>query len=396
MPPRKKSGWFQGFSHWAGGLKDAMKGMKAQKKLSFLSAEVPHLKGSQKEQRMVVDVTSVSVAKGAAVVLLMLLLFYFLYNISGILLIFFISFLFAAALDPLIDRLEDWKIPRPLSMLLVYIVLFLFAGFFVTQVVTLVAEQVIGIAQSVGDFVSNGEIGGLANMPFGKQIQPYVDQFLQTVDVQAAASQLQSAFQILSTQLVSLSIGLFNLLIVLVLSFFMVVEEKSIDEFVQSVFPSKYAQYISTRMVAVKDQVGLWLRGQLMVSIIAGVLSYVGLAIMGIDYALTLSLIAGIGMVIPVVGRFFAWVVTFPIVFNQSPGLALWMSIYYLIIQQFENNLIVPYVMNKAVGLNPIIIIFALMVGGQYLGVLGFVLAIPIATTIAIFVRDYTMKGKSQ
>lgn len=373
-----------------------MESIRDSKKISFLSAEVPQLRRDEKVQRMTVDVTPLSVARAAIVVMLTLFLFYFLYDISWILLIFFISFLFAAALDPLVDRMEASKIPRALSMLLIYVVLFFFAGFFVTSVITLVAEQVIAIAQGVGQFVSDGGVANMAGLPFGTQLQPYLDQFTETVDFQAAAAQLQNAFLIVSNQLVSISVGVFNLLIVLVLTFFMVVEERSIDEFILSVFPSRYGQYVSTRMAAVKDQVGLWLRGQLMVSIIAGVVSYIGLAIMGVDYALTLSFIAGLGMVIPVVGRFFAWIVTFPIVFNQSPALALWMSIYYLIIQQFENNLIVPYVMNKAVGLNPIIIIFALMVGGHYLGILGFVLAIPIGTMLAIFFRDFTRKGKEQ
>lgn len=115
---------------------------------------------------------------------------------------------------------------------------------------------------------------------------------------------------------------------------------------------------------------------------------------MGINYALTLSLIAGIFMVIPVIGPVFAWVITFPIVFNQSPILSLWMSIYYFIIQQLEGNIIVPYIMNKAVGLSPVIIIFAMMVGWQYLGILGLILAIPIATTVAIFIHDYSVRPK--
>lgn len=372
-----------------------MGNIQTAKQSSFLKAEVPHIKKKESVQHMTVDVTPMSVVRGAAVVMLTILLFYFLYDISWILLVFFISFLFAAALDPLVDWMEDYKIPRPLSMLIIYVVLFFFVGFFVTSVATLVAEQVIDIAQSVGDFVANSGTASMAGVPFGDQLQPYLERFNETVDFQSAASQLQNAFLLVSNQLVSISIGLFNLLIVLVLAFFMVVEERSVDDFFLSIFPSRYGQYVSTRMAAVKDQVGLWLRGQLMVSLIAGVVSYIGLALMGVDYALTLSLIAAIGMVVPVVGRFFAWIVTFPIVFNQSPALALWMSVYYLIIQQFENNLIVPYVMNKAVGLNPIIIIFLLMVGGHYLGILGFVLAIPIGTTLAIFFRDFTMKDKS-
>lgn len=368
-------------------LKSEVLKMKQKRAASFRKASLPHGKSAD---AMVMKLDPSSVAKSAVFVLLMLLLFYFMYDIRGILLIFFVSFLLAAACDPVIDWLETWRIPRPLAIVILFVALVALFGMFITNVATLVADQVVGIAQNVGIFVSGFGPDSVAGLPFADQLRPYVEQFLETVDVQAAATQVQSALQILSSQILSLSLGLFNLLIVLILTFFMTADENAIEGFFRALFPSRYGDYISTRIGAVKDQVGLWLRGQVMVSLVAGIMSYVGLVIMGVDYALTLSLIAGISMVVPVVGRFFAWIVTFPIVFNQDPMLSLWMSLYYLIIQQFENNLIVPYVMNKAVGLSPIIIIFAMMVGQQYLGILGLVLSVPVATTVAIFVKDYT------
>jgi predicted PurR-regulated permease PerM len=127
---------------------------------------------------------------------------------------------------------------------------------------------------------------------------------------------------------------------------------------------------------------------------VCGVITYIGLAVMGVNYALTLSVIAGISMVVPVIGRVFAWILAFPIVFNQSPILSLWMSIFYLVMQQVEVNVLVPYIMNRAVGLNPLIIMIAMLIGGQFLGVLGLILSIPIATTVAIFIKDYTSREK--
>jgi len=313
----KKKSLFSGVSDWINNVRSTVKTMREKKKQSFLHAPVPNLGCDDSKQSMVVDVAPSTILKTVAVVMLTILLFYFLYDISGIILIFFIAFIFAAALDPIMDKMEGYKVPRWLTVLTVYILLSVFLGFFVTRVVTLLADQVIGIAHSVGQFVSGGGADKALSLPFGEQIQPYIDEFYETVDLKDAAVQLQSAFQILSTQLVSLSFGLFNLLIIFILTFFMVVEEKSIDEFFQSIFPSRYGQYVSTRMAAVKDQIGLWFRGQLLVSLIAGVLTYLGLVLMGVDYALTLSFIAGIAMIIPVVGRGFAWAVTFPIVFNQ-------------------------------------------------------------------------------
>ncbi|HLG25572.1 MAG TPA: AI-2E family transporter [Candidatus Gracilibacteria bacterium] len=396
MASRKKStvtkkSFLGGFFSRVTGFRQKMAAMKNRKKASFDMALVPKV---MNEGKVAVDLTPMSVAKSAAMVVFTLVLFYFLYDIRGVLLVLFVSFLLAAAFDPIIDRFSHMGVPRALSILLVYLLVFVLSGMFVTNVVTLVAEQVVDMAQGVGQFITSWGPDSFQGLPFAKELQPYIDQMFTTIDVQSAASQLQSALQILSAQLLSISLGLFNVIIVLILTFFMTIEEKSIEDFFRSLFPSKYGEYISTRMSAVKDQIGLWLRGQVLVSIAATILSYVGLVLMGVDYALTLSLISGIAMLIPVFGRFFAWIVTLPIVLNQSPSLALWVSVYYFILVQIENNILVPYIMNKAVGLSPIIIIFAMMVGQQYLGIPGLVLSIPVATTVSIFVRDYTSLEK--
>jgi predicted PurR-regulated permease PerM len=363
--------------------------VKKRKEQALAESTIP---AQEKKEQMVVELNVTSVAKAAVVVLAMIVLSYFVYEIRGIIVTVFVAFLLAAALDPLVDMLQKWRIPRAVSVLLIYVVMFVLVGLFITNMISLVAGQVAEIAQNVGQFVTN--MTKDSKLPFATQLKPYFDQFYQTVDIQTAASQLQNALKIVADQLLSISVGLLNLLLVLILMFFMTVEEAAIQDFFQSLFPSRYTKYISTRLEAVKDQVGYWLRGQLLVSLASAVATYIGLVILGVNYALTLSVIAGIAMVIPVIGRVFAWVVAFPIVFNQSPLLSLWMSLYYILLQQVENNVLVPYVMNRAVGLSPIVIMIAMMIGGQYLGILGLVLSIPLATTVAIFVKDYASKSK--
>lgn len=363
-----------------------------KKEKEQLLAEAKIAPREQKKEKMIVELDPLSVAKATAVVLLMVVLFYFLSGLWSILLVVFISFLLAAALDPIVDRMQRKGVPRSLAVILIYIVLFILSGLFITNLVTLIAEQVVDIAANVGQFVAN--LTKESQLPFAAELKPYLDQFYRTFDLQAAASQIQSALQILASQLVSISIGFLNLILVLILTFFMTVEEKALEEFYRSLFPSRYGRYITTRLEAVKDQIGYWLRGQMLVSLIAAVATYIVLIVFGINYALTLAVIAGLSMVIPVFGRVLAWIIAFPIVLNQDPWLALWMSVSYLGLQQIENNYIVPVIMSRAVGLSPIVIIIVMMVGFQYLGVLGLVLSIPIATTAAIFVKDYTSRAK--
>lgn len=392
---KKKTISFKGISgkikeRW-NGFNKRMIEIKKNKEQKYSKALVPGLKPTEKS---IVELSPSSVVKSAALILLLLAFIYFINQIIGILLLFFISFLVAAAMDPLVDWMQKKGVPRSITVILVYILAIVVTGIFVTKVVTLIAVQVVAIAGSVGNFFTNLTHGQSAQYPFAKELRPYFDQLYSTVDLKTAVSQIQNGLNILSTQLASISIGLFNVLIILILTFFMTVEEKAIEVFFLSLFPSRYAVYVSTRLEAVKLQIGHWLRGQLLVSLITGLLAYIVLVLLGVNYALTLSIIAGLGMLIPVVGGFIAWAVTFPIVFNQSPALSLWMSIIYFVLNQFEANLLIPYVMNKAVGLSPIIIIFAMMVGGQFLGVIGLILSIPIATTVTIFLKDYTNKDK--
>jgi predicted PurR-regulated permease PerM len=396
MPPKKKnqsslSQAIRGVKNRYVTFRSRVDSMKKQKEDALLQHNVIP---KETKDRMFVDLNPISVAKSAAMVLLMVVLFYFLFEIRSLLLMLFVSFLFAAALDPLVDMMQKKGLPRSLSVIIIYLLAIAMSAWFVTNLVTLLAEQVIEIAKNITTIVTNITKGNVNSLPFAEQLRPYFDQFYQTLDLQTAANQIQNALQLVGSQLLGISIGLINFVLVLVLTFFMTVEEKAIEEFVRSLFPSRYSRYISTRLEAVKDQVGYWLRGQLLVSVICGILTYIPLALLGVNYALTLSVIAAIAMVIPVIGRVFAWLLAFPIVFNQSPTLALWMSVVYFVLQQVELNLIIPYVMNRAVGLSPIILMIAMMIGGQYLGILGLILSIPVATTAAIFVKDYATREK--
>lgn len=349
---------------------------------------------SIKSSKVQIEVAAITIAKATAVVLLLLLLAYFLYQISGILVLFFVSFLFAASLDPLVDFLHKRKIPRGIGVLLIYFVVFLVVGLLISSLVPLIAKQIFDISRIIGSSVQNLTLDKDSNLPWASQLKPYIDQLYQAVDVKTAATQIQNALQLLGIQLLNISFGLMNIILVLILTFFMTVEEKALQQFYLSLFPSRYGQYISTKMEAVKEKIGYWLRGQFLLSVVTGILTYLGLLILGVEYALTLSVVAGILMVIPVVGRVFAWILALPIVFGQSALLAFWVTIFYFVLQQIENNILAPYIMNKAVGLSPVIIIFAMLVGAQYLGILGLVISIPIATTVAIFVKDYVEKAK--
>ncbi len=357
-----------------------------------------------KEKSMLVDVSTSSIIKVFLVIMALAVAALLLVRIVDILVLFFVAFFIAAALDTWVDKLEEKKIPRWISVLGIYFIAFIVIGLFIASILPLFAKQLQGIVISIGNVLVDFSNNNIDGYPFAELIQPHMEDISKAVDVRSVIDQIQQSLDTIYQQVLQLggniwnvlmriSNGFFNLLILLVLIFFMTVDEKSIEDFYTNLLPKKSVKYVSEKMDMIKIKIGHWIRGQLLLSVIAGVFTYIGLAIVGTEYALTHSLIVAVLMIIPVFGRLAAWLISLPIVLNQSVYLALFLTIWYFIASIIENNFLVPYLMNKAVGLSPILIIFALMVGLNLYGILGLVMAVPVTTIIAIFARDIGMKS---
>ncbi len=356
-----------------------------------------------------ITIKSATVAKVVIIAMLIGVLGLFVYQIKDILVLFFISLLLAAALDPMVDALEARKIPRSIGILIIYAVLFVVLGVFVSNLVPIVGKEVSQLAVKTQDWVIEFTKGNIILPSSLEWARPKLKMLLQGLD----ATQVTSYNDILMTigksfsgvagnvfnSLIDLFNGIFNLIIVLVLTFMMSVDEKGIDNFIKSMFPSRYANYIQDKSNIIKEKMGYWLRGQVMLCFLVGLLTYIGLFIVGlfshpVQYDVTISLLSGFTELIPYVGPVLAWAFALPIVANQSLFLVVWITVVLYSVQTLENNLLVPLVMKHAVGISPIFVMFAMFVGFALLGIVGMILAIPVATAISIFVKDYTEKTK--
>lgn len=159
-------------------------------------------------------------------------------------------------------------------------------------------------------------------------------------------------------------------------------------KYFRSLAPIEYQPYVAHLMKKMSHKMGEWLRGQIILGLIVGVAVYIGLTLLGVKYALVLALIAGILEVIPYVGPIISLVPALIVGFAQSPVIGLAVIILYLIVQQLENNVLVPKVMQKVTGLNPIISILALLVGLKAGGLAGAVLSIPLAMMGVVILED--------
>jgi predicted PurR-regulated permease PerM len=392
---------------------------KSSKQIKKLRETVKRLKDDQKEKKVhhepekprskhkeevIMHLSMASVAKATLVVLGLIVLANFLGQIADIILVFFIAILLAAALDPTVDWFEKRKVPRPVSVLGIFLVLIFVLIFFISQLIPLVASQLIELAKNLNTMVSDLSSGNSTFM-FSETLQPIFDNFWTNVDQDLIVSQVKEVLETVGTQLQSVAgntfgaikaifNGIFNFVLVLILTFFLVVTEKSVDDFFISLFPSKHGKYLVEKIETVKNKVGDWLRGQMILIVAMFSLTLIGLLILGVDYALTLAMMAGIAELLPVVGPITAGVPAVLVAFNESPWLAVWVIGLILLLQQIEGQILIPLIMKKAVGLSPIITILAVLIGFETLGILGIIIAIPVTATLSIFVRDYVSKQK--
>ena len=158
---------------------------------------------------------------------------------------------------------------------------------------------------------------------------------------------------------------------------------------IASPFSGKQEKKIANVVAKVENGLGRWVRGQLILSLIVGVLTYIGLTILGIPFALPLALIAGIFEIIPIIGPIIASIPAILVGLTIAPFLGLAVASLFLIIQQLENNLIVPMVMSKVIGLQPPVVIVALLIGVKLAGIGGAFLAVPILVVVKIVVKEF-------
>lgn len=328
-----------------------------------------------------VNISTLTILK----VVLVFVALYFLFLVRDVIAVLFVSLILASALNPWIDWLQTKKIPRVVGMILIYTFLFLAIGLILYLIVPPIIEQVGELSENFPVYFEK-IISGFS------VIREYSIQYgiLDNVkeSVRAAIANLQGAASGVFSTVSGIFGGVISFFLVLVITFYMVVEENAVKKIVWSIAPDQHQPYLMQLINRMQNKIGLWLRGQLILSIIIFTLTFIGLSILGVKYALTLALIAGLTEFVPYLGPVLAAIPAVFLAFTQSPMLGFLVIILYLVIQFVENNIIVPKLMQKVVGLNPIISIVVLLIGFNLGGIVGAILAIPVTTALSVFVKD--------
>lgn len=380
--------------------------IKKLKEENQITDEVQPYKPHRKEtEKICVDISATSVAKAALVVIILYAATQFVVSINEILILFFVSLLFSSAIDPWINKLENKKIPRSISIILFYLFLLGIIWVMVVSLIPLIAGQMSELAARIQTMIGNLVKNESSSWPLLDSVKNSLKSVINDLDTQALISNASSSLSKFSESLGGVAgnvweamkmlfNGIFNFILVLFLTYFMAVDSRGIEQFIKSLFPSKHGKYIAAKAGAIREKIGHWLRGQLLLMLSVGILSFIGLSLIGMQYAATLALVAGVTEIIPVAGPILAFAFSLPIAANQSLWMVGALIIVFVIVQQFENNILVPVIMKKSVGLSPIVIMFAMLVGYHFLSILGIILSVPVASTVNIFLTDYLEKEK--
>ena len=301
----------------------------------------------------------------------LIILGWFIFQTRGIFVSVFISYIIMAALMPAVQVLRKRGLPNILAVLIpflgsiivLFLIIFPLIPFFLSQINS-----------------------------FATGLPTYLDEAATSLGVKIDAQAVQS---LVSRELNSISRnavvvtskvfgGVFSALTVMIVSFYLLLYYDNFKKSIAKLFHRDERSFIEVTVEKINDKLGAWLRGQLVLSFSIGLITYVVLSILGLPYALPLALIAGLLEVIPTLGPTLAAVPAIIVALTVNPPTALAVAVIYIVIQLLENNFLVPKIMQKAVGLNPVIVILGVMIGANLMGVAGALLAIPFISFIIV------------
>lgn len=307
--------------------------------------------------------------------ILILTLGWLVIEVREVLIALFVAYILMTAISPYVDYLKQKGVPKPIAVVVPYItalaVLFLilisFLPFFIAQVQILFS--------SFPAFL-NQDLSFLGTKIDPSQINSFAVSGLENLG--------RNAF-VLTSRIFG---GVISAVSIFAISFYLLFYKETVVKSFVSLFPRNEQGRVERTARLAEEKLGSWLRGQLVLSVFIGSLTWIVLTILGVDFALPLAVIAGVLEIIPTIGPIIASLPAIIVAINISPLLALIVAASYFLIQLFENNILVPRIMQKAVGLNPIVIIIGIIVGGKLLGIAGALLAIPFISLLVVIYRN--------
>ncbi|MFZ4499988.1 MAG: AI-2E family transporter [Minisyncoccia bacterium] len=318
--------------------------------------------------------------------ILMIVGAWILYMLRETLLLVLVSIVITSFVEAGVRMLARYKMHRTLSVPLIFAFVILFISAIFYTFVPIVFRELSGM---IGMLI--GYIPDSSNI--SSQSIEGATQFVSTLTEQSSMSEflvsIKNASAILSqgaTSVIGSTFGgILNIILVIVMSFYLSIQEKGIDNFLRILTPAKHEAYVIGLWTRTQRKIGIWFKGQLLLGLVIGAVTIVVLALLGVQYAFIIGLVSGIAELVPF-GIIFAAIpaILFAVI-DGGVVLGVKVMIFFVIVQQIENYVLAPVIARRMVGIPPLVVLLAFIMGITLAGFWGAIIAIP----VAVFVLEY-------
>ncbi len=316
-------------------------------------------------------------------ILIAVLLFY----TQKLLLAIFAAFVISTVTNPAADWLESKKIPRTIATVLIFLGVLVFLGLMFSWIVPVLAGEVSSLAMGFPQYIKEN----IAKYPFLAQYGLKDNIYAIVVEI---SNFLVNQVPSIVVSTVSFLSNLFYVFVALTISFYLTDEKNLIKRSLRKIIHKDYHENLVGIFGEIEFKMGRWFIGQVILSLISGAAIFLGLTILGVPFALPLATLAAILRFVPYLGGLISDSVGILIAFLTSPWLGAAAFLMYYIIQQIEGYIIIPMVMQKTLGLNPIVVIVAVLAGGQLGGISGALLALPVTIVLVVLYKEMFLKQR--
>lgn len=311
--------------------------------------------------------------------LFILAICWFLVQNKDILVSLFLAYIIASSIMPFVAYLQKKHLPKIWSVTIPYAIMILTIFLIIIPLITFIISQIQLLVTGLPGYVKQ------AGHTFGVSID--IEQF-QSYITRDLNSYSKDALNVTTKFFGSL----FSILVIFIISFYLLLYYDEFKKSFAKLFRTDTQPYVLTTLDLINEKLGSWLRGQIILMIFIGLMSWVALTILKIPNAIPLALLSGVLEIIPTLGPILSAVPAVIVAISVSPTLAITVAVAYILIQVIENNLLVPKVMQKAVGLNPVVVILSVITGANLMGMSGGLLAIPFVSFIIVIFKSLQSK----
>jgi predicted PurR-regulated permease PerM len=320
-------------------------------------------------------------------------LFYALFLLKDLVLVVLMSIVIASSVEPVTRWFVNRRIPRLIGVICVYVTLGSLLVWTVFYLLVPLLSESADVLKNMPSYlaVQNTQVSG-TDLISGDS--SFVSGIKSTINVTQIIDELNAMVENFSlgafNTIATVFGGVLSFLLMIVLSFYLSVDEDGIGKFLKIITPLKHESYVLDLWKRSQGKIGLWMQGQLILAVIIGMLVYLGLTLLSIPNALLLAFLAGMFEIIPLFGPILASIPAVMIAFVSGGGISSAVLVIglYVIIHQFENQLIYPLVVKKVTGVSPVVSIIALAAGWSLGGFLGMLISVPLAAVLMEFFDD--------